>query len=868
MDNNMSGSCLSDEQLEAMAGGQSLSSEIAAHVRACERCRGAVAEIAANDAFLARVGRKLPFGSDLTPRDPSPTPRGSSANMRSPGAAAPIGSSLLSSCRIVSEVHRGGQGIVYKALHTTTGRKVAIKTLIEGALASDQQQRRFEREMEIVANLRHPSIVTLYETGVLPDGRMAFAMEYVQGIPIDQWAKERGQRSGDRSARAVLAAKLKVFVRVCDAVQHAHQRGVIHRDLKPGNILVDADDVPHVLDFGLAKIGVHGSGGGSLEPTMTGDFRGSLAYASPEQVGRRPEAVDTRSDVYSLGAILYEIITGQRVCAAERSLAEVIRAITTEEPVPPASLCGDVDDELQTIVLCMLAKDPARRYQSAGAARDDIERYLAGAPIDAKRDSTWYVVRKAVRRHRGVAMIVSLLLVAALTTWLTASSAIAAEHQAQTVRKEVDLMQKVVQLLLDAQNPDDPWSAQVDATFSRRLLGRLAARMEELQAPPNLEATLRHELGDAYLTIDSADLAVQQLEQAVSLRENALGKDHADTIASKSTLAEALIENKQRDEAEGVLNAILSSKEATANDGTVETLKVQHLLAKLHNDQNKVPTALPESQKCLEMCTKHLGAAHELTLKSAELTVTLLRRSERNDEAHALGSRTLEIWRDKFGAEDPRTIEAMRIFSFVLGVMRRYDEAKNMLTTVHEVRERRLGQDHPKTLDARQDLAQLDLVFGHSAQAAASLRQTVETRLRVSGDTHANTIKAMRMLAEAEVKCERIDVAEGIYKKIEELYRSGRLRDSNAISVSNQALRDFGVLLKNLHRYPEAEKLLDECVQNLTKVHGKKHAETRIAIVALAQVLEQTGHSDRAEVLRKDLVAPALPPEPSQSPKK
>jgi len=855
-------SCLTDEQLEAAAGSVVIDASVAAHILGCHRCRAAVEQIKANDAFLANIGPRLPF-NDQPAREAAPPAPGLALPSLGGSAPALVGDGLLSSCRILSEVHRGGQGIVYKALHTTTGRKVAIKTLIEGALASPAQQRRFEREMEIVANLRHPSIVTLYETGVLPDGRMAFAMEYVNGVPIDQWARELSTRSGERSSRAILVARLEVFARVCDAVQHAHQHGVIHRDLKPGNILVDAEDIPHVLDFGLAKVTLGTERGRDLDPTMTGDFRGSLAYASPEQIGRNPERVDTRSDVYSLGAILYEIVTGRRVCRQESSIAELVRAITAEVPAPPASICRDVDDELETIVLRMLAKEPAQRYQSAGAVRDDLHRYLAGKPIDAKRDSSWYLIRMAFRRHRRAAIVAILALVAAATLLVSISRARAIEQQARETRKEVDWALRVVEQLLSAQTPEDPWSVQVDVKFWRRLLDSLVARLDELHAPPIPESAVRHLIGRQYRVIGSADLAVQQLDRAATLRTHELGELHPDTLASKSELVEALLGTGKRSDAERLLRELIPPAAIELGPFDAAVLRMRHLLALVLLQQNRVPEALAASLACHADCKTHLGAAHELTLDSAALTVTLLRREKRYSEALELGSETTRTWESLHGRDHPKTVAAMQVLGAVLGMTKRFDEAQKLYEAALQSCERHLGKEHLDTAAARHNLAVLRLRRGQFDLAAQEFRELVGVRQRRLGDNHAATLKSMQQLAEAENELGNTDASVAMYEQIIAIYRSGRIDDPNGVAVALVAMRELGVLLTKSDRLAEAEKLLDECVRTMIRMWGPTDGDSQRAVAALIRVHEAAGRPERAELLRNEFPTVSARPEPA-----
>lgn len=322
----------------------------------------------------------------------------------------PLHKDAIPGYEIVREVHRGGQGVVYQAIQKSTQRKVAIKVIHGGALAGERERARLEREVRILAGLDHPGIVKVHDSGVIEDprgtlgggGAQYFVMDYVSGHSLD----------------AIINAEpkpvdqvLRLFAEICEAVSAAHLRGVIHRDLKPSNIRVDASGRPHVLDFGLAKLSVsdRASGDGSAAAramTMTGQFVGSLPWASPEQASGLPDKVDVRTDVYSLGVMLYQMLTGRFPYAVAGQMRDVLDNILRAEPARPSTVRRQVNDEVETIVLKCLAKDPARRYQSAGELARDIGRYLRGEPVEAKRDSGWYVISKHLRRHRGAVSVV------------------------------------------------------------------------------------------------------------------------------------------------------------------------------------------------------------------------------------------------------------------------------------------------------------------------------------------------------------------------------------------------------------------------------------------------------------------------------
>lgn len=314
-------------------------------------------------------------------------------------------------------IHRGGQGVVYKAVQRTTGQKVAIK-LLHGSIAAGPAGRgRFEREVAVLGQLEHPGIVRILDSGQTLDGALFCVMAYIAGRTLESYIKslKTSASAGGRTRSATTGApglrgRLGLFCSVCEAVNAAHLKGVIHRDLKPANIKLAADGRPVVVDFGLAKLAVGESGeaGEAAVMTQTGQFVGSLPWASPEQAEGSQSEVDVRTDVYSLGVMLYQLVTGGRFpYKVVGTMREVMQEIVHTEPARPSTASERINGELETIVLKALAKDRARRYQNAGDLGRDVRRYLDGLPIEAKRDSGWYVVTKTLRRHRtpvGMAM--------------------------------------------------------------------------------------------------------------------------------------------------------------------------------------------------------------------------------------------------------------------------------------------------------------------------------------------------------------------------------------------------------------------------------------------------------------------------------
>ncbi len=484
---------------------------------------------------------------------------------------------LLGPYRIVGEIGRGGMGAVFRAVRDDDQyhKEVAIKVVMQG-VDNDLVRERFRSERQILATFDHPNIARLLDGGSTDDGRPYLVMELVDGRPITLYARDRPL--GDR---------LALFRQVCSAVSDAHRKLVVHRDIKPGNILVGRDGVPRLLDFGIAKILEGGPGGGAtglLQRMMTPE------YASPEQV--RGEPITTASDVYSLGVVLYELVTGERPHRlAGRDLLDLAR-LHESDPTRPSSVVGPacgpdwvrlrrrLRGDLDTIILKALSREPERRYASVDLLAEDIERHLDGRPVLARPDTAVYRAGKFVRRHRaGVAAVAVLAVVAGAASWNLAV-------QARRVERERDRAQEVSRFLVRLFRVSSPSEARGNALTAREVLEEGVSRVRgDLSGRPDVRASLLQTLGTAYQRLGLGDAAAPLLQESLRLRSEIQEGETLDVAAALHELAGVLVVQGDLAGAERCYRRALSIRTQALGKDDPDTLVTSAALADLERRQ-------------------------------------------------------------------------------------------------------------------------------------------------------------------------------------------------------------------------------------------------------------------------------------------
>ena len=774
-------------------------------------------------------------------------------------------------------VGRGAMGVVYKALQKATQREVAIKVMVDRPFAGHQDRTRFEQEARILGQLRHPNIVTVYDTG-LSDDRFFIVMDYIEGEPLDAHLAKQARP---------LRYTIELFEKICDAVGAAHLRGVIHRDLKPSNIRIDADGEPHVLDFGLAK-SMSGNGNGALTAhsmTMTGQFVGSLPWASPEQAEGDPSRIDLRTDVYSLGVILYQMVTGRFPYPVVGNIRDVVDHILRTEPRTPGTLTRHLDNDLETIVLKCLTKEPSRRYQSAVELARDVRHYLSEEPIEAKRDSSWYVLKKMLRRYKMTVSVVASFLVLLMGFSITMAFLYSrAEREAERAGRTLTFLQET---LFEASSQ----RLGADATL-REVLDVASHRVgTELVGQPVVAAAVHYTIGHAYDTLWRLEDAVHHLRMARDLYQRAHGPEHPDTVRCTVML--------------GMVLAELGSPEAVALQEEALAIRLrrhgkEHIL--VANSQNELAYALWRAavprrwceaevlyKAAIGLLRKLIGPEHRDIARSLQAFAAMYQAQGRFEEAEPLYRESLSMSRKLLGDEHQFVLECMVGYAVVLQGLDRFEEANSMMRHVLAVAPQRFGQTSaPRMLRRMADLhlSERDLLSAQRwfhKSIAASCRYIAETD--PSRAEQMNALAAVfaassdsaegdrpyteALMAIAESTSDRQEAIEGLIGIAKLFMARQRFRDAaDLLQEAVQRLeampdRDpayiaqvraaWGHCLMRLGRYEQAETALTDAHITLRRVLGARYPATVGVLRSLVALYEATDKPDRANEFRVQL---------------
>ena len=770
--------------------------------------RQMLAEADRDDAFLSTLPKVAESAFDLSPGQ------------------------RLGAYRIVSTLGRGGMGVVYAGERDdgTFGQRVAIK-LLSASLNSPAFAERLQREYRILARLEHPNIARILDAGATADGLPFFVMEYIEGQPVDQFCAEH---------KLSIRERLQLFLSVCDAIQFAHQNLVVHRDLKPDNILVTEQGIPKLLDFGIAKI---------LNEVPAPDHTTVMAmtpeYASPEQV--RGEPAGTATDVYSLGCVLYKLLAGVTPHQLYgKSAAEAVRSVCEGEPPKPSSLNRELGDDEDNILRTAMQKDTRLRYRSVEQFAADVTRVLRNEPVLARPANTVYRVRKYVRRHRaGVAIAAGILMLLATFGGIQVA-------ELRRITRERDRADRITGFMSLMFKVSDPSEARGNSITAREILDRASREIESgLTSDPELQAQMMGIMGQVYGNLGLYGRAHVLLARTLALRRKTLGEGNEKTLGAADSLALNLNREGRYPDAEKLQRETLLWRRSALGPQHRDTLRSMSSLANTLALAGRYRDAEKLQRETLEVQRRVLGPENSETLRSATNLANTLNREGNYREAESLQRSTLEAQRRVLGAEHPETLGSLGNLAHTVYREDRYPEAEKLLTETLDSRRRVQGPEHPDTLVALTDLAAC-LKREHRLGDAEKLeRQALEIQQRSLGPEHPATLTSMNNLANT------LNL-EGSYIEAESILRKALTIKQRVLGPEHpETLRSMVNLATSLRlegHCSEAEKMGKEALQVRRRVLGQEHPDVALAAYNLAIVEECQGKRAEALTLLREAV--------------
>ncbi|CAG1005549.1 eukaryotic-like serine/threonine-protein kinase [Phycisphaerales bacterium] len=757
-----------------------------------------------------------------------------------PGPALSLDGRQFGNYRISRLVGLGGMGAVYEARQDRTGRRVAVK-IVRGEFITADVARRFEHEARILARLQHPGIAQIFEAGTIdsPTGPTPyFAMEFVEGRPLTAHAADLDSR-----------ARLSLFLQICEAVEHAHQKGVIHRDLKPANILVTPEGRPRILDFGVARV-TDGDVQATTLHTDIGQVVGTLAYMSPEQASGDSASVDTRSDVYALGVILYELLAGKTpLDIAKGGIHEAARVIREEEPTRLGTLDHNLRGDLEVIVAKALEKERDRRYQSVGELAADVRRHLNSEPILARPASVWYQAARLARRNpMAVTGVVStfVVLVAglAVSLWLFTSANSARERERE-MRVKADNNAAVLgatnEFLTDLLTAPDPSRLGRDARVMD-ILDRAADRVRVAESTtPEVATSVKGLLGASYLALADPQKAAPLIEDAEAIALRTWGENdprRIQLLARKAKLrwSQGLFEES------GLQYQDALARARQINDREIE-FDCLRSIGGLQAELEKFAESERSLREAIALAEGLLNPLDRRVLNARDSLGVVLLRLRKTEEAESIIRAVASDRARAAGPTDYATLSSRNSLAGVLASRGHFQEAAAILVEDLPRWEAACGPDHPETFRTMGNIAGFLFEMHDLPGAEAQLRVLIERSTASRGASHADTLQNRALLARVVAAAGRLDEALGIS---EEIVIDAENASPERPGILGLCERNYGVFLKQAGRLEEAETHLLRAHDLILKSFGPESERTRSVSGALIDLYERMNQPEKA----------------------
>jgi len=747
----------------------------------------------------------------------------------------------LGDYRILSLLGEGGMGEVYLAEDLSLGRKLALK-LVRPGFGGANLLRQFEREERILAGLTHPNIAQLYGAGVTSQGIPYFVMEYVAGERLDAYCDTR---------QLPIRNRLELFRKICGAVSYAHSHLVIHRDLKPANIRVNPDGEPKLLDFGIARL-LDDENAAALDQTITVTSAMTPDYASPEQL--RGESMTTATDVYSLGVVLFELLTGQRPYRTKsRRIEEVTRAITEQEPTKPSSavargqeseirspklLRGDLDN----IVLTAIRKEPARRYSSVGQFAEDIRRHLEGLPIRARKDTVGYRTTKFIGRNRiavAAAILVAVAIVAALLVSL---------WEAKQARRQRDVAQQINSFLQNMLSSAAPEVKGVDVKVADLLSDASARARSELARRPDVMAEVLLTLGGTYISIGLPEKAEADLRMALEASRRTNGELHPTTAKELGWLGLALAFRDKHNEGAQVSRQAVALHRKLHPKGDQDLGVALYALGSNMLGNNEAPAAQPILKEAVALIRKHMGETNGYHMASLTMLARAEEQSGNTDEAERLYHRAIEIGGHVEARYRIFLAQAQAYLGILLTNKGSFPEAEALLRESEAEYREIYGGDANFSVGAiKAQLALIHFLKKDYAGAEQDAREGFVTLRQFFGLQHGLTTSAEATLGLVLTRLDKAAEAEPYLREALAVREKTLAPGDPLVSGSKSAL---GECLTALHRFDEAEPLLLTGYNELKSKLGDQHRRTSDARQRLAKLYTDWNKPEQAAQFR------------------